>query len=83
MWSLLEYMDASQDPPTYTWSVRREPTGDGVLDVDHVCGSGDSPEADAVHLEMPHAVMTEVVQDAVQGVRVSRTRVHGREAMSG
>ena len=63
-------MFVSQEPPTYTWSVRREPTSDGVLgSADGAHGGADPPAADAVHVEMPHAVMTEVVQDAVQGVR--------------
>ena len=58
-----------QDAPSYTWMVRREATSDGVLDADGSwAGGGESPAADEGHVEMPHAVMTEVVQDAVQGV---------------
>jgi hypothetical protein len=61
----------------YTWLVRREPTSDGLLDADGAWGAvgGDSPDLDAGHVQMPHAVMTEVVQDAVQGVRASRTEM--------
>ena len=55
--------------------MRRELTSDGVVGSNAAWGSNgaDPAVADAEPVEMPHAVMTEVVQDAVQGVRLLPT----------